>query len=98
MRGQTAASGGSAVAGRACSRHARAIAPATRRRRAGWYRPGRDIGAVGAGRGRRPWVRSVEVVPQDVGPGRVAQVGHVFGLDLPDALPGDPVDLADLVE
>ena len=41
---------------------------------------------------------SVEVVAQQLGSCRVAQLGHGFGLDLPDALPGHPVDLADLVE
>jgi hypothetical protein len=28
----------------------------------------------------------------------VAQLGHDLGLDLPDPLPGDPVDLADLIQ
>src|SRR6266704_1532619 len=48
--------------------------------------------------GWRPPVRSVEVVPEDVGPGRVAQLGHGLGLDLADALPGHAVDLADLLQ
>src|SRR5438067_1437735 len=41
---------------------------------------------------------SVEVVAQQLGSCRVAQLGHGLRLDLPDALPGHPVDLADLVE
>jgi hypothetical protein len=28
----------------------------------------------------------------------VAQLGHRLGLDLPDPLPGDPVDLTDLAQ
>src|SRR5580700_11110196 len=48
--------------------------------------------------GCRAPVRSVEVVPEDVGPGRVPELGHGVGLDLPDPLPGDPVDLADLTQ
>src|SRR5438270_11232229 len=42
--------------------------------------------------------QSVEVVPEAVGSGRVAQLGHRLGLDLADPLPGDPVGLADLIE
>src|SRR3984885_12606332 len=45
---------------------------------------------------RKNW--SVQVVAQDLGAGRVAELGHGLGLDLPDPLPGDPVDLADLVQ
>src|SRR5258705_4388524 len=41
---------------------------------------------------------SVEVVPENLGSGRVAQLGHRLGLDLADPLPGDPVGLADLVQ
>src|SRR5580693_3112131 len=40
----------------------------------------------------------VQVVAQEVGPGRVAEFGHGLGLDLADALPGHAVDLADLVQ
>src|SRR3954453_18015745 len=40
----------------------------------------------------------VQVVAQDLGPAGVAQLRHRLGLDLPDPLAGDPVDLADLVE
>src|ERR1035437_7661643 len=46
----------------------------------------------------RPAVRSVEVVPEALGSGRVAQLRHGLGLDLADPLPGDPVDLADLIK
>src|ERR1700735_4903506 len=42
--------------------------------------------------------RLVQVVAEDLGPGRVAQLEHRLRLDLPDPLPGDPVDLADLVQ
>src|SRR5882757_10252545 len=41
---------------------------------------------------------SVQVVAQHLGPRRVAQLRHGLRLDLPDPLPGDPVDLADLVQ
>src|SRR5262245_3691357 len=44
----------------------------------------------------RPY--AVQVVPQHLGPGRVAELRHRLGLDLPDPLPGNAVDLADLVE
>src|ERR1700691_3331740 len=40
----------------------------------------------------------VQVVAEDLGPGRVAQLRHSLRLDLPDPLAGDPVDLADLVQ
>jgi hypothetical protein len=40
----------------------------------------------------------VEVVAECLGAGEVAQLGHRFGLDLPDPFPGDPVGLADLVQ
>ena len=40
----------------------------------------------------------VQVIAQDLGAGRVAQLHHRLGLDLADPLPGNPVDLADLVE
>src|SRR6266699_7306577 len=41
---------------------------------------------------------SVEVVAEHLRAGRMAQLGHRLRLDLPDPLPGDAVDLADLVE
>jgi DNA-directed RNA polymerase specialized sigma24 family protein len=41
---------------------------------------------------------SVQVVAQHLRTGRVAQLGHRLGLDLPDPLPGHAVDLADLVQ
>src|SRR5690625_535649 len=41
---------------------------------------------------------SVQVVAQDLGTGRVAQLRHGLTLYLPNSLPGDAVDLADLVE
>src|SRR5690625_4074399 len=44
------------------------------------------------------WRISVEVVPQHLGTAGVAQLGHGLGLDLPDPLPRDAVDLADLIE
>src|SRR3954451_3566834 len=44
---------------------------------------------------RRP---SVEVVAQHLGATRVTQLAHRLGLDLPDPLAGDAVDLADLVQ
>src|SRR5580693_2841277 len=47
---------------------------------------------------RRSAQRSVQVVAEDLGAGGVAELGHGLGLDLADALPGDPVDLADLVQ
>ena len=59
--------------------------------------PGGRGSLVASGAGRPP-VRSVEVVPEELGAGRVAQLRHGLGFDLPDALPGDPVDLPDLVE
>jgi transposase InsO family protein len=40
----------------------------------------------------------VEVVAQCLRAGRVAQLGHRFGLDLADSLAGHAVDLADLVQ
>ena len=40
----------------------------------------------------------VQVVPEDLRPGRVSQFRHRLRLDLADALAGDPVDLADLVQ
>src|SRR5258708_24017835 len=40
----------------------------------------------------------VQVVPQDLGPRRVPELRHRLGLDLPDPLAGDAVDLADLVQ
>ena len=40
----------------------------------------------------------VQVVAQDLGAGRVAQLRHGLGLDLADALTRHAVDLADLVE
>src|SRR5215470_16550427 len=46
----------------------------------------------------RPSARSVEVVPEGLGSGRVAQLRHGLGLDLADPLPGHPVDLPDLIE
>src|SRR3954447_6942245 len=55
----------------------------------------RLLAAVSAG---RPTMGLVEVVPEDLGPARVAQLGHRLRLDLPDPLTRDPVDLADLVE
>jgi hypothetical protein len=33
-----------------------------------------------------------------VSAGRVVQLGHRLGLDLPDPFPGDPVDLPDLIQ
>src|SRR5690349_21414418 len=42
--------------------------------------------------------RSVQVIAQTLGAGRVAQLRHGLRLDLADALPGHPVDLTDLVE
>src|SRR5215468_6299757 len=42
--------------------------------------------------------RSVEVVAQNLRPGRVAELRHGLRLDLADALAGDAVNLADLVE
>src|SRR6266542_842822 len=57
---------------------------------------GRDADRSAAG-GRRG-SSSVEVVPQHLGPGGVTKLRHGFGLDLPDALAGDAVDLADLVQ
>src|SRR5690606_39425377 len=48
----------------------------------------------GTGRGNG----SVEIVAQDLGTRRVAQLGHRLGLDLPDPFPGHPVDLPDLVQ
>src|SRR5689334_25431625 len=42
--------------------------------------------------------RLVEVVSEQLGPGRVAQLRHRVGLDLADPLAGDAVDLADLVQ
>lgn len=59
-----------------------------------------------AGRGHRHALRAlrctirlelVEVVAQDLGARRVAQLGHGLGLDLADALARDAVDLADFV-
>jgi hypothetical protein len=41
---------------------------------------------------------SVEVVAQQLGPGRVAQFGDGSGLDLADPLVGNAVRLADMVE
>src|SRR5690606_17075976 len=46
----------------------------------------------------RRFQRSVEVVAQYLRPGRVTQLAHRLGLDLADPLPGDAVDLADLVQ
>src|SRR5580700_6031872 len=46
----------------------------------------------------QPPARSVEVVPEELRAGRVPELGHGLRLDLPDALPGDAVDLADLVQ
>src|SRR5665811_2258979 len=43
-------------------------------------------------------VMSVEVVPEDLGAARVAQLRHRLGLDLADPLAGHAVDLPDLVE
>src|SRR6266851_7352168 len=40
----------------------------------------------------------VQVVPEDLGSGRVPEFRHGLGLDLADALAGDAVDLADLVQ
>ena len=42
--------------------------------------------------------RSVQVVAQHLGAGRVPELRHRLRLDLPDPLPGHPVNLADLVE
>ena len=39
----------------------------------------------------------VQVVPQDLRPRGVAQLGHGLGFDLADPLTGDSVDLADFV-
>src|SRR6266480_4164651 len=44
----------------------------------------------------RPYL--IQVIPQDLGPGRMPELGHGLGLDLPDPLPGHAVDLADLVQ
>lgn len=41
---------------------------------------------------------SVEVAVKGPGSGRAAQLGHGGGFNLPDPLPGDPVDLADLFQ
>src|SRR4051794_13896126 len=41
---------------------------------------------------------SVQVVAQDLRAAGVAQLRHGLGLDLPDPLTGDPVDLADHVQ
>src|SRR5689334_9503774 len=40
----------------------------------------------------------VQVVAEDLGAGGVAELGHGLGLDLADALAGDAVDFADLVQ
>jgi hypothetical protein len=40
----------------------------------------------------------LKVVAEGPGAGWLAQLGHRLGFDLPDALPGDPVDVADLIE
>ena len=53
---------------------------------------------VGSWAGGRSVSQSVEVVLENLGPGRVAQLGHRLGLDLADPLPGDPVGLADLIQ
>ncbi|MDT7547951.1 MAG: hypothetical protein QOE84_345 [Actinomycetota bacterium] len=45
--------------------------------------------------GRRPLLG--EVVAKRLGTRGVAQLGHRLGLDLPDPLSADPVDVADLV-
>src|SRR5699024_11944302 len=76
--------------------------------------PLRSPGAGGTGQSRAPearrrsgakwtarllsWRISVEVVPQHLGTAGVAQLGHGLGLDLPDPLPRDAVDLSGLVE
>ena len=39
----------------------------------------------------------VQVIPQHLRPGRVAELGHGLGFDLTDALTGNAVDLADFV-
>src|SRR4249919_3511650 len=53
---------------------------------------------VGAGLCRSPSALLVEIVPEDLRAGWVAQLAHRLGLDLPDALASHPVHLADLVE
>src|ERR1700733_9751771 len=58
----------------------------------------RERGVDDAGDHSSAAARSVEVVPQELGAGGVAELGHGLGLDLPDPLPGDPVDLADLLQ
>lgn len=42
-------------------------------------------------------VRLVQVVAQDLGAGRVAQLGHRLRFDLADAFAGHAVDLSDFV-
>src|SRR5659263_630755 len=59
----------------------------------GWW-----LVAGGTGRWTSIWLRSVEIVPEDLRPRRVAKLRHRLGLDLTDPLARDPVDLADLVE
>jgi hypothetical protein len=45
-----------------------------------------------------PLVRLGEVVAERLGPGGVAQFGHRFDFDLPDAFSGQPVEVANLIE
>jgi len=55
-------------------------------------------GPPGAPLGSRSGFLLVEVVAERLAAGGVAQLGHRLGFDLPDALSGDPVELADLIE
>src|SRR5450830_1235483 len=64
--------------------------------RVGWP-TGRPT-AARSSRADRPRLRSVEVVPQRLGPRGVTELGHRLGLDLPDPLARHAVDLADLIE
>src|SRR5207247_10460081 len=64
-------------------------------------RPGWRLGRWPACWARIAWalmMTLVQVVAQDVGPGRVPEFGHGLGLDLPDPLPGHAVHLADLIQ
>jgi hypothetical protein len=59
--------------------------------------------ALAGGAGCSAWISVgvfllVEVVAERLGAGGVAQFGHRLGFDLPDALSGDPVELADFFE
>src|SRR5580692_4418328 len=64
-------------------------------------RPGWRLGRWPVGWAWITWavmMRLVQVVAQEVGPGRVAEFGHGLGLDLADPLPGHAVHLADLIQ